>query len=241
MHGKGIWSNQNEIYEGEFYMNKRHGKGTLTKTINDQVHIYCGEFNSHKFHGLGKYSVENEYVVEGEFNYGILNGSCKVSWNKIAEFNGQIKEGRLNGLGYYKSSDGSYLYDGYWQDGLPSVGYCTSTKATLDRSSLPTTAEPPPGKDKKPAAPPKKGGASAPETEFAASVLPGDFLGSVSVDQLSSSVDQPSTSTSRSTSNREVVRRLSLSMYKADDPSEEKIFFLVSPPDLNELAKSYER
>jgi len=68
MEGRGVWVNaqKNEMYEGEFVANKRHGKGTLTKNKplsegNAGVFIYSGDFLNHKFNGQGTFTSENEF------------------------------------------------------------------------------------------------------------------------------------------------------------------------------------
>ena len=49
--GRAIWKNGN-IYEGEYYKNKRSGKGTFKYTDGS---VFIGGWENDKKHGTGKF------------------------------------------------------------------------------------------------------------------------------------------------------------------------------------------
>lgn len=178
MNGKGSFIDSNgDTYEGDFVDNKREGVGVLTRGFNGCAHIYSGSFKSHKFHGLGKYVATNNFFLEGCFDRGVMEGQCTLSWHKTAKYEGNMRDGRMNGRGHYLALDNSYEYEGYWLEGRPEYGTMLSVSATLDRSALAPVIDPA-VKDKK-APPPKKGAPVDPE--FAGVMNPGDFLGALDV------------------------------------------------------------
>ena len=117
--GKGKWSTNNIIYEGEFYNNKIHGKGKI-KFIksgieyigtfkNDQIDgygtfkwvngdIYEGEVKNGKMDGKGKYKYSNGKTISGLFNNGIIKEiKSNFSTEKI-----EGKKASINNLNYGK-------------------------------------------------------------------------------------------------------------------------------------------
>jgi len=83
-HGKGIYKNEetNEVYEGDFIENNRHGYGVLN--VNNE-HIYEGEWKNNDGHGkskvtflkdIGKY--QKGTVIIGNFKKGEQHGEMKT-------------------------------------------------------------------------------------------------------------------------------------------------------------------
>lgn len=54
----------NDIYEGEWTNDRKHGKGTYKFGNGD---VYTGDWNSDKMHGKGKFVTNDGKVCEGEF------------------------------------------------------------------------------------------------------------------------------------------------------------------------------
>ena len=80
MHGEGILidSNNNLIFQGNYYKNKRYGKGLFA--INDNEY-YEGEFFDDKMEGKGTYHYGNGDTWEGDFKNNMKNGVGILSYN----------------------------------------------------------------------------------------------------------------------------------------------------------------
>ena len=66
MHGKGIFkynSNDNDIYDGDWKDNKRHGRGIRRWTDGAE---YSGEWMDGDMHGIGKMKSIDGSVYDGE-------------------------------------------------------------------------------------------------------------------------------------------------------------------------------
>lgn len=87
--GKGIWSNEN-IYEGEWKNNLRHGQGVFRTKYGD---FYEGEYYNGQRNGFGTY-----YFRNGDF------------------YTGDWKDGKRSGFGTVLSAAGDTLVHGFWEN-----------------------------------------------------------------------------------------------------------------------------
>ena len=73
MNGEGILidSNNNLVFQGNYYRNKRYGKGLFVIKDNE---YYEGEFFDDKMEGKGTYHYENGDIWEGYFKNNMKNG-----------------------------------------------------------------------------------------------------------------------------------------------------------------------
>ena len=73
-----------EMYIGEFYKGKFHGKGTFTAADRK----YVGEYKKHLMHGQGIYTYANGDKYVGEWKKGLRHGK-----GIFTHANGKIEEG----------------------------------------------------------------------------------------------------------------------------------------------------
>ena len=146
-HGFGKFSSPVLKYEGHYYEGKYSGKGVLEINHDDleddsPFHFFCtpqsftyeGEFEEGQFHGMGKWTSQNEEIIEGEFrngqpwnvkrydsneicSYSIKDGipawgECEFDLNK---YEGEWKNNFPNGNGVLKTGD--FHYEGEWLNG----------------------------------------------------------------------------------------------------------------------------
>lgn len=118
---KGVFTNKNERYEGEFKNGRYHGKGRLTF----QKERYEGDFQNGKYHGMGTYFYpEGKWTGEWKdgirwtgqglmfyFEKGKRNGIC---------YNGQLKDGMCHGKGTMFYPGGRW--SGTWKEGKRWTG-----------------------------------------------------------------------------------------------------------------------
>jgi hypothetical protein len=84
-------------YEGEWYQNKRHGKGKLKDAEGTIILEGIWENNQIK-------------------NNQIKNGTGKKTYDNGDVYDGELKDGKHHGKGKYTFATGS-IYDGDWEDG----------------------------------------------------------------------------------------------------------------------------
>lgn len=116
LHGNGFESTGKISYIGSFVSGLRNGFGVL-KTETD---IYEGNFLNGIKHGIGKIifsTTSNSY--EGEFNEGRIEGKGTFKWSNGDEYIGTFENGILHGRGIYKWKNGD-VYDGSYINGMRS-------------------------------------------------------------------------------------------------------------------------
>ena len=187
MNGKGYWINKrtNEIYEGYFLDNKRHGFGTLQKGSES----YKGYFKFHKYHGKGTLLRSHQFLISGLFEDGFATGRSTIDWMKTATMDCDWEKGSPSGFGYYSTKDRSYDFEGNFELSLPKLSEVASISwATLDRTDVEAenagrdAANAVKKKDKKPAAGGgKKGKNDKPTIEPQFSMQRGEALGKVEI------------------------------------------------------------
>ena len=191
MCGKGHWINKrtNEIYEGSFLDNKRHGFGTLQKGNES----YKGYFQYHKYHGKGTLLRSNQFIISGLFENGYACGNAVIDWMKTATMDCLWENGLPSGFGYFTTKDRTYDFEGNFESSLPksSEASCVAW-AALDRSDVEAeiaaneALNPTKKKDKKPAAAAKKGKNDKPTIEPQFIMQRGEALGNVDIRYASS-------------------------------------------------------
>ncbi|KDO24818.1 hypothetical protein SPRG_09651 [Saprolegnia parasitica CBS 223.65] len=119
-HGAGIFTYDRgqRVYEGEWKLSLRHGKGKETWRVNDTtLYSYDGEYERGVPHGYG---LERKKLAKyaGEFQHGKKEGHGRMVWPNGDSYDGQWRDGRMGGLGkLVRAIDGS-SYDGHWVHGL---------------------------------------------------------------------------------------------------------------------------
>jgi 1-phosphatidylinositol-4-phosphate 5-kinase len=115
MTGKGvmIWPSGTK-YEGEFYENCLHGRGTLTRSTSC---VYAGSWRMDANCGIGQVVHFGSGVYDGLWKEGIPEGNGKITWRNGSMYEGNWKKGKINGKGIMMWANGD-IFDGFWSNGL---------------------------------------------------------------------------------------------------------------------------
>ena len=132
--GKGIFVNNNSIYNGDFLNGKKHGKGKIeidiikNKNSNNnnnynnenkiEKKIYEGDWENDFINGNGIEIIQNEngkIIYNGQFIKGKKNGKGKLILSNGSEYYGDFKNDLLEGNGIFKWNDNKY-YNGEWNN-----------------------------------------------------------------------------------------------------------------------------
>jgi len=114
-HGKGTHEFRNEVYEGEWKWDHRHGWGQLN---NGDGSAIKGEWQAGKPHGFASIlDTKGVVVYEGEFKDGKRHGLGRQLFDSGDMYDGGWSEGRLHDRGVYYFTNGDKLY-GMWKDGV---------------------------------------------------------------------------------------------------------------------------
>ena len=127
--GKGImkYKNSGRVYEGEFYLDLRHGNG-FEQYPNGNT--YLGGFAKGKAHGNGIYKWANGEIYDGEWQNGLKNGNGMWKGNNGDSYIGEWKDSRADGYGVHVWSNGD-RYEGEWK-GCLKHGHGTDIFANGD-------------------------------------------------------------------------------------------------------------
>jgi hypothetical protein len=97
---------ENCQYSGEWNIiegiKKKHGKGKYTEGNN----VYEGDFDNDEMHGQGKMTFASKAVYEGQLVRNKFEGTGKYTWPDKAVYEGEWKNNRMHGDGVYTSKDG---------------------------------------------------------------------------------------------------------------------------------------
>jgi hypothetical protein len=101
------------MYEGDFMHGMRHGKGRY----EFREEVYDGEWKWDHRHGWGQLSCADGSTIKGEWQNGKTHGFASVVDQKgTVIYEGEFKEGKRHGLGRQLFESGD-MYDGGWQNG----------------------------------------------------------------------------------------------------------------------------
>jgi hypothetical protein len=134
IHGRRIYRDRQEAYEGPFLNGKRHGAGAVcTKldgsgkyigTFRKDVFIegtyitsdytYSGQFQDGRFCKYGTLMQSSGTIYQGEWKNGIYHGQGKLIHTNNDVYEGQFFVGQKEGQGTMKYSNGS-IYEGKWR------------------------------------------------------------------------------------------------------------------------------
>jgi hypothetical protein len=113
--GKQSYFFSNEIYEGNFVNDKRHGNGKLIENNGD---TYDGNFENDKKHGFGILISPNYFKYEGGFENDKISGNGKFIWFTNGNmYEGGFINGKQYGNGKYTLSNGDF-YEGYFNGSI---------------------------------------------------------------------------------------------------------------------------
>lgn len=114
--GKGYEEGKDFIYEGDYYKDKKHGKGFIKYTLTGEE--YEGDFEDNQITGFGQYRWSNGDSYLGTFLNGKMNGKGEYKWPQggyyIGEYTNNIKEGE----GIFQWPDGK-IFEGPFVNGKP--------------------------------------------------------------------------------------------------------------------------
>ena len=117
MNGKGVYKYKDILYVGNFENGIRQGKGVLL-TKNFQ---YKGQFSQGKIDGYGKIvfiEPSNEVCeYEGFFKNNQIEGNGLMKWRNGNMYQGEMKNGKMNGRGRFIPKDG-IPSDGIFKDDI---------------------------------------------------------------------------------------------------------------------------
>ncbi len=118
LNGKGIYKNGDKVlYVGDFQNHLRQGKG---EKITKNYH-YKGHFNNDKIDGYGKIqffnSKEGISEYQGYFKDNNIEGKGIIKWNNGNMYEGDVKEGKMNGNGKFFPKNGVPI-EGYFINGI---------------------------------------------------------------------------------------------------------------------------
>ena len=115
-HGRGtLYGDNGEYYEGEWVDGLKDGPGTYVKQDGEK---YMGNWKKGKYHGKGElHNKEGTLIFKGTHKYGIRVGECYF----LDEYNGEVFDGNhidgiLHGQAKYVDSHGN-SYEGSWNMG----------------------------------------------------------------------------------------------------------------------------
>ncbi|CAD8195441.1 unnamed protein product [Paramecium pentaurelia] len=135
-HFKPFEIEDNQIYYGEWFQQKRNGFGFLICDdfiyegywLNDVYHgdgrmickdgnIYIGEFRNGLFNGDGFHLNNEQIVYEGEWENGHKNGIGKEQMPDGSVFIGQFQNNQRNGQGKLFNNKEQFVFEGQWIKG----------------------------------------------------------------------------------------------------------------------------
>lgn len=101
------------VYEGYWLNDTREGYGRFTDVSGD---VYEGEWKDDSVHGRGKYTLKSGAYFLGEWVDNKQHGRGKEKWPTGEIYEGEYRNGNKHGKGVFRSSDGSY-YEGDFCEG----------------------------------------------------------------------------------------------------------------------------
>ena len=103
-----------EHYEGEIVAGMKHGKGKYQ--YRNTFYEYAGDWFENKKHGKGVLAMKDGMQYEGDFNHGEITGEGVMIWPDGATYRGSFIDGERHGHGEFTSPSGEQ-YTGNWSYG----------------------------------------------------------------------------------------------------------------------------
>ena len=101
-----------DIYQGDWYNNKKKGKGTMTYANGDN---YDGYWRDDKMNSNGIFTYANGDLYFGEWKNDKKEGKGTMRYKNGDEYEGQWKDNKMEGSGIMRYKNGD-LYEGQWKD-----------------------------------------------------------------------------------------------------------------------------
>jgi len=101
-------------YEGQWLGENRHGKGKEESKFGDFT--YDGEFKNDRYEGTGVMTWSNGAKYVGQFLNNNKHGVGKEWYGQGDRFEGEYKDGTMDGRGQYVKADGTAI-KGMWSQG----------------------------------------------------------------------------------------------------------------------------
>ncbi|KAH8612658.1 putative MORN repeat [Trypanosoma vivax] len=115
-HGRGVMLYANgDVYDGEWAMNYRNGKGTMKS--GNGLEVYEGEWYNDERHGSGKITYEDGGKFSGTMMHDKRHGEGNMLFPNGDEYNGNFISDKINGHGTMRYKNGD-VYEGLWRNGL---------------------------------------------------------------------------------------------------------------------------
>ena len=130
--GKMMYKISGDIYEGDYKNDLFDGQGHYIWKMTGQE--YTGEYKMGQMHGKGLYEWSEGEFYRGEFVNGKKEGEGELHWGNGRTYIGQFANGRPNGIGIY---DNGINFRGEMEfvDGKMNINYL---KRNYSRSSMST-------------------------------------------------------------------------------------------------------
>lgn len=94
-HGKGIYEEGSQRYEGDFVEDRMEGKGVFKF---ESGAVYAGGFHNNMFNGKGSYSWPDGSKYEGEWRDNKMHGHGTFTTARGQQFHGEFANGVGPGL-----------------------------------------------------------------------------------------------------------------------------------------------
>lgn len=114
MHGTGSFAFLDNIYDGEFFENKKHGQGKLSMPL---IGVYQGQFEEDSMSGGGKLIYGNGDTYVGGFLDGMRHGMGIMQYASGDSYDGMWEKGVPHGKGQMLYMTGR-RYNGEWVKGM---------------------------------------------------------------------------------------------------------------------------
>jgi len=131
--GFGIQINpDNTKYEGEWYNNRPHGRGTLWVKANNSkfTRRYVGQWINGSMDGEGVYYYENGEIYRGQWSKNLRCGEGQLEYKNEDKFVGNFLNDLQHGIGNMYYANGN-VFEGIYSNGKkegPGLFYYSSTR-----------------------------------------------------------------------------------------------------------------
>lgn len=116
-HGFGIEECEEYIYEGNYAVDKKEGKGKIKYKLKDDYYEGC--FSNDAINGQGSYTWANKHVYNGDFIDGKMEGKGTYKWPTGEEYRGDYHNNIKMGMGVFIWPNGK-IFEGPFVNGNPN-------------------------------------------------------------------------------------------------------------------------